>query len=378
MRARPGRWPDGAARNWRCGPGVGGGGVGRPGASRQRRSGGLIVGQIRRAPSPGPPPVCLAEPGCPRPQFCRSGTQVLGRCAGGRRPHILLLGLAQLRDSERERDQAADERQGGQARIAIRLLHQRECPRGGTQAVSSAGAWRNTAERRPGGAVVCVGGATERPAAGDPGSRMERIGCRPPRVGRPARIAPRAVPDVLRGVRRLPGGMPVDQFPLPHGQAVSGEASCPRLGTWQAAGGTFRAPGMRLPAAAELGQGEVGGELPAAVPDHPAVAAPVVRQADGIAGHLAGVLYRLRTKTPRTRAVRRTRVPSAPRPLLRRRAAAASPGAARPSRAELPAPPRRGPAAWRQCDPRVGSRGARAVPRPSGMPPVPGRSSSRR
>jgi hypothetical protein len=47
---------------------------------------------------------------------------------------------------------------------------------------------------------------------------------------------------------------------------------------------------MPFPAAAKLRQGEVGGKFPAAVPDHPAAAAHVVRQADGIAGHLAGVL----------------------------------------------------------------------------------------
>jgi hypothetical protein len=47
---------------------------------------------------------------------------------------------------------------------------------------------------------------------------------------------------------------------------------------------------MQFPATAKLRQGGVGGKPPAAVPDHPAGAAPVVRQADGIAGHLAGVL----------------------------------------------------------------------------------------
>src|SRR5262252_7353121 len=98
--------------------------------------------------------------------------QVLGRCAGGRRPHGLLLGLAQLRDSQGERDQVADERQGSRVRIAVRLSDQRKSPRGGTQAVSSAGARWKTAERSSGGAVVGVGGATERPAAGDLGSGM--------------------------------------------------------------------------------------------------------------------------------------------------------------------------------------------------------------
>jgi hypothetical protein len=91
------------------------------------------------------------------------------------------------------------------------------------------------------------------------------------------------------GVRRLPSGMPVDQFPLPRGQAIGGEAPRPCLDTWQVADGPFRAAGTQFPAAAKLGQGEVGGKLPA-VPDHPAVAVLVVRQADGIAGHLAGVL----------------------------------------------------------------------------------------
>jgi hypothetical protein len=60
---------------------------------------------------------------------------VPGRRASGRRPHGLLLGLAQLRDSQSEHDQVADERQGSQVRIAIRLSHQRKSPRGGTQAV---------------------------------------------------------------------------------------------------------------------------------------------------------------------------------------------------------------------------------------------------
>jgi hypothetical protein len=35
----------------------------------------------------------------------------------------LLLGLAQPRDRQSERDQVADERQGSQVRIAIRLSH---------------------------------------------------------------------------------------------------------------------------------------------------------------------------------------------------------------------------------------------------------------
>jgi hypothetical protein len=170
-----------------------------------------MAGHICRAPSPGPPPhVRLAGPGCPGPEIRRRGKQVLGRRASGRHPDDLLLGLAQLRDGQRERDQVADEPQGSQVPIATRLSNQRKSPRGGTQAVSSARARRKTAERRSGGAVVGVGGATERPTVGDPGCGMERIGCRPRRVGRPARITPRAVPDVLRGARRLPGGMPVD------------------------------------------------------------------------------------------------------------------------------------------------------------------------
>jgi len=94
-----------------------------------------MAGQIRWAPSPGPPHVRLAEPGCPGPEIRRHGTQVPGRRASGRRPHGLLLGLAQLRDSQSEHDQVADERQGSQVRIAIRLSHQRKSPRGGTQAV---------------------------------------------------------------------------------------------------------------------------------------------------------------------------------------------------------------------------------------------------
>jgi hypothetical protein len=58
----------------------------------------------------------------------------------------LLLDLAQLRDSQSECDQVANQRQGGQIRIAIRLSHQRKSPRGGTQTVSSAGARWKTAE----------------------------------------------------------------------------------------------------------------------------------------------------------------------------------------------------------------------------------------
>jgi hypothetical protein len=69
-----------------------------------------MAGQIRRAPSATPPHFRLAEPGCPGPEIRGSGTQVPGRRTGGRRPRGLLLGLAQLRDSQSERDQVADER----------------------------------------------------------------------------------------------------------------------------------------------------------------------------------------------------------------------------------------------------------------------------
>ena len=104
----------------------------------------------------------------------------------------------------------------------------------------------------------------------------------PDRASRSSGCAPRHAPPAGRHAR--------DQFPLPHGQAADGDAPRPCLDTWQVADGPFRAPGTRFPAAAKPRQGEVGGKFPAAVPDHLAVAAPVVRQANGIAGHLAGVL----------------------------------------------------------------------------------------
>jgi hypothetical protein len=84
----------------------------------------------------------------PGPEIGRRGTQVLGRRASDRHPDDLLLGLAQLRDGQGERDQVADEPQGSQVPIATRLSNQRKSPRGDTQAVSSARARRKTAERR--------------------------------------------------------------------------------------------------------------------------------------------------------------------------------------------------------------------------------------
>jgi hypothetical protein len=46
--------------------------------------------------------------------------------------------------------------------------------------------------------------------------------------------------------------------------------------------------GGRVPAGTQFGQGQVGGELAAAVPDHAAVPGRVARQADRVPGHLTG------------------------------------------------------------------------------------------
>jgi hypothetical protein len=81
--------------------------------------------------------------------------------------------------------------------------------------------------------------------------------------------------DVLRGPCGLAGRVPVDRVPFRGGEPERRVA--PRgMAGWLG------------PVAAQLRQGEPGGQPPAAVPDHTAIFGRVARQADRVPSHLAG------------------------------------------------------------------------------------------
>ncbi len=101
---------------------------------------------------------------------------------------------------------------------------------------------------------------------------MQGVGGGPGGIGRRARVSGGEAADLLRGVTGGPGGVLVD------GVAFSAGEDTGRTG---GAGG--------CPAVAQFGQGQVGGEFPAAVPDRATSVGGVGGEGDGVAGDLAGV-----------------------------------------------------------------------------------------
>jgi hypothetical protein len=116
--------------------------------------------------------------------------QVLRCDAGGGRSCRLLLGLAELRDCDGERDKVADQDHGSHGRIAVGRTHERQRPRHDPQAAPGRGAVWNTAKGRPGCTVVRISRTLQRPILGDPGGGVECVGRRPCGVCRLPRIAP--------------------------------------------------------------------------------------------------------------------------------------------------------------------------------------------
>jgi hypothetical protein len=198
---------------------------------------------------------------------------------------------------------------------------------------------------RPCGAVVGIGRAAQFRAAEHPGCDVEGVGCGPGGVGGAGRVGRGAVADVIPGGAGPAGSMLV-------GGAAVGRGDPARDGD------PGRRPGLRLPAAAELREDQVGSELAVAEPDHSPGACRVLGQGNGVAGDLAGDLRALALADQDAGVVE-----AGEETLLCARggsrgadlAAQGDTGAARPSRSGRPAPSQRALGAWRQCGPRARS-----------------------
>jgi hypothetical protein len=199
--------------------------------------------------------------------------QVAGGAAGRGGLGGVVLGGSPLGYGIDERGEAQN--QGGDRQGAGTLAEGTEEPRTVAELVAGAGTGRDPAVRSTGGAVVGVGGAAELAAAEHPGGDVERVGDGPGGVVGAGRVDRGAVPDVIRCCSRPAGRV------LPGGAAVGQSDPCRD-------GASGQRSGVRVPAAAEPGEGQVGGELAAAEPDRSPAAGCMVRQGDGLAGDLAG------------------------------------------------------------------------------------------
>ena len=101
---------------------------------------------------------------------------------------------------------------------------------------------------------------------------VQGVGGGPGGISRAAGVSGGEVADLLRGVTGGPGGMLVDGVALSGGEDAGGIGGA----GW-------------CPAVAQFGQGQVGGEFSAAVPDRASGIGGADGEGDGVAGDLAGV-----------------------------------------------------------------------------------------
>ena len=128
-------------------------------------------------------------------------------------------------------------------------------PRGAPQRRPGRGAAGESAVGEPRGTVVGGGGFPDDPAAQRRGRRVQRVGRSPCGVCRAVPVPGGGqVPDLPGCVRGGAGSMLPDRCPLVPGQPCTGRASA-------------KAGVNVFPALAELGQRQIRGQLPAAVPD---------------------------------------------------------------------------------------------------------------
>jgi hypothetical protein len=172
--------------------------------------------------------------------------QAAGGAAGRGGLGGMVLGGPQLGHGLGERGQAED--QPGRRGRDGTLADSAEEPSAVAELVAGIGSARDPAVRRASGAVVSVSGTAQLAAAEQPGDHVERVGGSPGSVDGADRVGRGAVSDVIRG------GAGLERRVLPGGTAIGMRESCrgcppgrPRV--------------ARVPAAAQLGKGQVRGEL---------------------------------------------------------------------------------------------------------------------
>jgi len=195
--------------------------------------------------------------------------QVLGSLAGGGGLGGVTLGRAQVGDVLDQRGEPQYERYLGKVRVAGERRGGQE-PGGPAQAVPGGSSARDAAVWMAGGAVIGVGGLAQHRAAQRRRGRVQRVGGGPGCIGGADRVRGREGSDVCGGVGGCAGGVLPDRVPFLRRELAT------RCGA-----GWFSA-------AAEPGQGQIGGELPAAEP-HRTTRRGVRWQGDGVAGDLARV-----------------------------------------------------------------------------------------
>ena len=183
----------------------------------------------------------------------------------------VLLGLAQPGDRLSERGQPGQQHDRGQCRVFGEVGERGDQPGGAAQLVPGRGGGGDAGVGGAGGAVIGVSGLAEDAAAQRGGGHVQGVGGGPGGIGGGGRIGARQRPDISGGVLGGAGGVLPDRVPLRRGERVT------RCG---AGGG---------PPLAELGPGEVGRELAAAVPHRAAAVGGVAGQGDRVPGDLAGV-----------------------------------------------------------------------------------------
>jgi len=163
-----------------------------------------------------------------------------------------LLRLAEFGDRGDERRELGDERHLGDGLVvAAGVSGGSQRPGGGAQAVTYGCRLGEAPVGGAGGAVVGVGGPAQRGAAERGGGGVQGVGGGPGGIGGGIGVGDCEVGELRRGVGGGAGGVIPERLAFGIGEAGCGPLTC---GGW-------------LPAASQLGQGEIGGEFAAAVPD---------------------------------------------------------------------------------------------------------------
>ena len=260
IRAAAARWVGGAgacrARRWRPGGAAAGGE--RLACELGRHRG------LRALPN-GPPgrPICHAV------QSFRSP-------AGGSGLGSVVLGVAEFGDGVGERGEAGDQRDLREVAVVAGERGGGQQPGGPAQAAASRSGSGDPPVGGAGCAVVRAGGLADHPAAQRRSGSMQGVAGGPCGVCCCGRVTGGGEGQDLPG--RVGGGA---------GGVLPDRGSF--LGRELAARNCAGVGWAGCPALAELGQRQVGGQLPAAVPDRLARSRRVLGQGDGVPGDLARV-----------------------------------------------------------------------------------------
>lgn len=176
------------------------------------------------------------------------GMQALGRVAGGGSLNGVPLCLTQLSNVLHERGKACDQRDLREGTVAADRRGGGQQPGCAAQADPRWGRARDTPIGGTGSAVVGIGGLAQHPAPQRRRSGMQGVGGGPGGVRGRERVGSGEVADLSGSVGGSAGGVLPDRVAFGRGERLAGRS----------AGG--------FPAAAELRQGQVGREFPAAEP----------------------------------------------------------------------------------------------------------------